>query len=82
LADKCCKDVEAEENGYPIMMFGVMAVAGGLRSDCQSTINKKGVKIMQKIPEWRRINALGDAVSLLMIIGVITVAIWLLSHSG
>jgi hypothetical protein len=37
---------------------------------------------MQKIPEWRRINALGDAVALLMIIGVITVAIWLLSHSG
>ena len=28
---------------------------------------------MQKIPEWRRLNALGDAVTLLMIIGVITV---------
>ena len=37
---------------------------------------------MQKIPEWRRLNVLGDAVTLLMIIGVITVAIWLLSHSS
>jgi hypothetical protein len=44
LADKCCKDVEAEENAYPIMMFGVMTVADGLHSDCQSTINKKGVR--------------------------------------
>jgi hypothetical protein len=37
---------------------------------------------MQKIPEWRRINALGDTATLLMIIGVITIAMWLLSHSG
>jgi hypothetical protein len=37
---------------------------------------------VQKIPEWRRLNALGDAVTLLMIISVITVAIWLLSQSG
>jgi|GraSoiStandDraft_24_1057298.scaffolds.fasta_scaffold5856014_1 hypothetical protein len=36
---------------------------------------------MQKILEWRRLNDLGDAVTLLMIIGVITFAIWLLSHS-
>ena len=37
---------------------------------------------MQRIPEWRRLNALGDAVTLLMIIGAIAVAIRLLSHSG
>jgi hypothetical protein len=36
---------------------------------------------MQRIPEWRRLNALGDAVTLLMIIGAITFAIWLLSQS-
>jgi hypothetical protein len=37
---------------------------------------------VQKIPEWRRLNALGDAVTPLMIIGAITVAIRLLWHSG
>jgi hypothetical protein len=37
---------------------------------------------VQKIPEWRRLNALDDAVILLMIISVITLAMWFLSHSG
>ena len=43
-----------------------------------SFVKYSEVGSMQRIPEWRRLNALGDAVTLLMIIGVIT----LLSHSG
>jgi hypothetical protein len=42
LADKCCKDVEAEENAYPIMIFGVMAVAGG--RIVNPPLIKKGVR--------------------------------------
>jgi hypothetical protein len=37
---------------------------------------------MQKIPEWRRLNALADAVTFFTIIGAIAVAIWLLSRGG
>jgi hypothetical protein len=37
---------------------------------------------MLKVPGWRQLNALSDALTLLMIIGVIAVAAWLLSHSG
>jgi hypothetical protein len=60
-------------------MFGVM-VAGSLRSDCQFTINKKEVGSCKRSLNGDG-NALADAVTLLMIIGVITVAIWLLSYS-
>ena len=45
-------------------------------------IKYREVGSMQKIPEWRRLNALADAVTLFTIIGAIAVATWLLSRGG
>ena len=47
-----------------------------------SFVKYSEVRSMLKVPGWRQLNALSDAVTLLMIIGVIAVAAWLLSHSG
>jgi hypothetical protein len=45
-------------------------------------IKYREVGSTQKIPEWRRLDALADAVTLFTSIGAIAVATWLLSRGG
>ena len=47
-----------------------------------SFVKYSEVGSMQRITEWRRLNAVTDGVTLLTIIAAIAVATWLLSRGG